>query len=299
MKTTETPTQPKTSLLKLVASNDLSLASNTEALVQALTTDCQLEVASDLAAEKTVDEGADYDIPQHHGGSENHLPEGFVLRGDGIYSFDPTDDDRDTEEMWLCSPLQVVGLARDAENRMWPKVVEVFDRDGREHRLVIPNQNLSVTASKAWKELQDVGAVFSGNPKATKQIAKLLISWNPKRRITLTMHLGWTDDSFKSFALGNKQAIGDQDFMVHPAHSNQVAAAIRQKGTSETWRDEVGALCANNVMLVAAVSLAFSGPLLEPMGMQGGGLHLRGASSRGKSTALQAAVSVWGGGDFQ
>jgi hypothetical protein len=50
--------------------------------------------------------------------------------------------------------------------------------------------------------------------------------------------------------------------------------------------------------MVAAVSLAFAGPLLEPLSMDGGGLHLRGASSRGKSTVQRVAVSVWGSPRF-
>jgi putative DNA primase/helicase len=299
MKTTETPTNPKNSFLKLVASNNLNIGSNTETLVQALATDCQLGNSSSLVEQKTVDQVRDRDNPHHHLGSKNELPEGYVLRRDGIYSFNQTDDDGDAEEVWLCSPLKVVALARDVAGKNWSSIVELVDQDAKEHKLTIPHRDFSGTAPKARYELQDVGAELSANPKAIKQFAKLLMSWKPMRRITLTMQLGWTDDTFKSFALGNKQVIGDQDFMFHPVHSNQVAAAIRQKGTSESWRYEVGSLCAKNVMLIAAVSLAFSGPLLEPMRLQGSGLHLRGASSRGKSTALQAAVSVWGGGDFQ
>ena len=45
----------------------------------------------------------------------------------------------------------------------------------------------------------------------------------------------------------------------------------------------------------AAVSLALAGPLLEPLGLDSFGLHLRGASSSGKTTALRVAASVWGG----
>src|SRR5690606_32273894 len=49
-----------------------------------------------------------------------------------------------------------------------------------------------------------------------------------------------------------------------------------------------------NPLLILGVSMAFTGPLLEFLGIDGGGLHLRGRSSRGKSTIQQVAVSVWG-----
>ena len=45
-----------------------------------------------------------------------------------------------------------------------------------------------------------------------------------------------------------------------------------------------------------AISAAFAAPLLEPLGMEGGGIHLRGGSTAGKTTILRAAGTVWGGG---
>ncbi len=50
--------------------------------------------------------------------------------------------------------------------------------------------------------------------------------------------------------------------------------------------------------MILCVSHAFTGPLLWPLAMDGGGFHLRGASSRGKSTLLGVAASVWGGPSF-
>ena len=47
------------------------------------------------------------------------------------------------------------------------------------------------------------------------------------------------------------------------------------------------------------MSVAFAGPLLAWAGAtDGGGFHLVGDSSCGKTTALRVAASVWGGRDF-
>ena len=43
-----------------------------------------------------------------------------------------------------------------------------------------------------------------------------------------------------------------------------------------------------------AVSAAFAGPLLDIVDAEGGGVHLRGGSSSGKTTALWRPRSVWG-----
>ena len=53
-------------------------------------------------------------------------------------------------------------------------------------------------------------------------------------------------------------------------------------------------LAIGNDRLVGAISAALVGPLLAIVGEEGGGIHFRGPSSIGKSTALEAAASVWG-----
>jgi putative DNA primase/helicase len=50
--------------------------------------------------------------------------------------------------------------------------------------------------------------------------------------------------------------------------------------------------------MILALSHAFSGPLLSVLGRDGGGFHLRGVSSCGKSTLLGLAASVWGAPSF-
>ena len=54
--------------------------------------------------------------------------------------------------------------------------------------------------------------------------------------------------------------------------------------------------CLGNLLLELAIAFAFTGPLLEPCGLGGGGLHFFGPSSCGKTTALKVAGSVCGGG---
>ena len=62
-----------------------------------------------------------------------------------------------------------------------------------------------------------------------------------------------------------------------------------------SWpRRSVAAPAAGNSRLVFALCCAFAGPLLRLAGMESGGIHLRGNSSQGKTTALKVAASVWG-----
>ena len=54
--------------------------------------------------------------------------------------------------------------------------------------------------------------------------------------------------------------------------------------------------CAGNSRPVLACSAAFAGPLNDLLQGEGGGFHFFGPSSVGKTTMLQAAGSIWGGG---
>jgi uncharacterized protein (DUF927 family) len=74
------------------------------------------------------------------------------------------------------------------------------------------------------------------------------------------------------------------------------ASHQREKGTLAAWKAEVAAPARGNPHLVLAISIAFSGPLLRLVQMEGCGFHFRGPSSGGKTTLAIAAGSVWGGG---
>jgi putative DNA primase/helicase len=74
------------------------------------------------------------------------------------------------------------------------------------------------------------------------------------------------------------------------------AARYGENGTLAEWIKQVAAPAAGNSRLVLALSTAFAGPLADLLNDEGGGVHLVGGSSLGKSTALVVAGSVWGGG---
>ncbi|MDP1818141.1 MAG: DUF927 domain-containing protein, partial [Leadbetterella sp.] len=69
-------------------------------------------------------------------------------------------------------------------------------------------------------------------------------------------------------------------------------------GSLEEWKIHVASLCENNHRLAFVLYLAFGGPLLELLGMDSFGVHLRSQSSTGKTTALILAASVYGGKSY-
>jgi len=79
----------------------------------------------------------------------------------------------------------------------------------------------------------------------------------------------------------------------------QKASYHAQAGDLDVWRETIAAKASGNHVLLFALSCAFAAPLLRPLGGEGGGFHFRGNAGGGKTTALIAAGSVWGGGGNQ
>ena len=73
--------------------------------------------------------------------------------------------------------------------------------------------------------------------------------------------------------------------------------AYNVKGDLKSWQDQIACYAVGNSRLALAISTAFAAALVGPCGAESGGIHLRGPSSIGKTTALHVAGSVWGGGD--
>jgi putative DNA primase/helicase len=67
-------------------------------------------------------------------------------------------------------------------------------------------------------------------------------------------------------------------------------------GSMENWKNTIGAWSRGNSRMMLAICASLAGSLLEPSDMESGGFNFVGGTSTGKTTALDAAGSVWGRG---
>jgi hypothetical protein len=72
--------------------------------------------------------------------------------------------------------------------------------------------------------------------------------------------------------------------------------AFASSGTLEQWQRRVFENCKGHPFLSFPIYAAFAAPLMKLVNLDSGGFHFYGASSKGKTTLLQAASSVWGNG---
>lgn len=206
----------------------------------------------------------------------------FITRG-GWLCFDG-----DGEPERVCSSLEVVGRVRDGNGSEWARLLEFADPDGRVKRWAAPMRMLAGDGLEFRATLLSLGLLIAPAVKARQRLSMYVQEAVSARVFTCTEVTGW---HLGAFVLPDR-TLGTGDVLLQTMGA---PPKLAQAGTLEQWRTSVAGPCAGNSRLVLAVSAAFAPALLDPTGDENGGLHFVGASSCGKTTALRAAASVWGG----
>ncbi|WP_322528691.1 DUF927 domain-containing protein [Salinicola sp. LHM] len=217
-----------------------------------------------------------------------HTP-GFEVRDQGVYAIP-----EDGEPRRVCDRLNIIAQTRDERGHNWGLLVEFTDPDGIAKRWNIPAEALiSEGAKDAISPLLSMGLKL--DPKRPARLGKndlisYLQGFAGSERARLVDRLGWHGEAYLLPSGSIGQSGEALEFVNHGAE----LPAIETAGTLADWQQHIGALCPGNDRLVLCVCAALAGPLLRVLGLESGGFHLYGDSSGGKTTHLQAAVSVYG-----
>ena len=173
-----------------------------------------------------------------------------------------------------------------------------LDGDNQRGLLVrIGSREITVPRAAVAKEadvavwLADHGVRFDSRKKGP---LALYFSMADATRITAYTRNGWQRDG--AFVVGDRIIHGEGRVLKTQANLTTFEA----RGTYEEWRQSVLPLAARKPGWLFGVLVGLSSPLLEPLGLATGyGFNLHGATSTGKTIALQAAAGVWGRPDAQ
>ncbi len=194
-------------------------------------------------------------------------------------------------ETFVCSPLAVVATGKDADDGERTQIVEFTNDEGRTRRINVPLRGLVTEPQSILGELVANGLIINSREKS--RLIDYLIYSKPEKRLTLVYKTGWQGKSFvmpdKIISAANAD---NADFLLHGTHSK--IKKLKAQGTAQEWRENIARYCVGNSRLIFAVSCAFASVLLPLSNQLGGGFHLRGESSTGKSSALKVAGSVLG-----
>ncbi|RKP56613.1 DUF927 domain-containing protein [Pararobbsia silviterrae] len=195
---------------------------------------------------------------------------------------------------WICDPLEIAAESRNESGMEWGVLLEFSDRDGNPKRWAMPRRMLAGDGAEYRAILMDMGLNIDPSSTAKQRLASYIQTARSDERAFCTSRVGWHGDAF---VLPDRTIGGTGDRTIFQTEGS-IESQFKQCGSLDEWQRELAALCVGNSRLMFCVSAAFAGALLRFSGQGSGGFHLVGNSTVGKTTALRAAASVFGGRDY-
>lgn len=199
-------------------------------------------------------------------------------------------------QQWICSPLHLEAVTTDAHGGNFGRLLRIKPTVGKWSTWAMPMNMLRGDCSDLRGELLAMGVEI--DPFARHLLGVYLQDKAPKRRIQCALQTGWSNTEFRAFVLPDT-VIGPQGAGVAYQTGERGIEEYTTAGTLAGWQAGTAAMAVGNPLLVLALSAAFAGPVLARCNAESGGIHLIGDSSTGKTTAIEAACSVWGGPNFK
>ena len=199
-------------------------------------------------------------------------------------------------QKWVCSPLHIDALTTDSAHGNYGRLLRIKTTLGHWKIWAMPMATLRGDCADLRGELLGMGVeidVFNRN-----LLPAYLQEQAPKRRVQCALQTGWASADYKAFVLPDG-TIGPQANNVIYQSEGRAADEYTTAGTLHGWQSGTAAMAVGNPLLTLALCAAFAGPVLARCGAESGGIHLIGDSSTGKTTAIEAACSVWGGPGFK
>lgn len=215
----------------------------------------------------------------------------FHLLVDGLYYIDQTKDVE--HKRYISSPIRVLAQTRDSTNNAWGRLLEWHDADGVKHTQAVSMELFQSDGKGLRESLAYQGLIIASDSRARSLFQSYLMNYLTEKRALCVDRVGWHDDVF---ILPNKQ-IGqhENDDLIVYQNTSGMESNFQSLSTLKQWQMDISKPLATHSKLVVALSSAFAGQLLAPLEQQtGAGLHFKGQSSKGKTTALYVGCSVWG-----
>lgn len=220
------------------------------------------------------------------------LPEGFSIRGDTLYAVDwvGRGDEARQEETRVSSMIRVLAETADENGGGQGRLLEWQDSSNHIRRWAMPMEALvRRNGEEMIIALLNGGLPFINLEKRRKLISYLMDS-RPSKKITCIERTGWHGSAY----VLPTESIGPDAESVILQTAGYSASDFTVKGSHSEWQLGVAGLAVGNSRLCFSLSLAFAAPLLSLVGIEGGGFHLKGESTDGKTTIMKAAASVYG-----
>ena len=213
-------------------------------------------------------------------------PLGYRCDKQGVFLLD---NDKPDERLTF-GECRVLAGTSDTNDENYGVLVEWVTSDHKTKIQAIPRRLFHAQGTELAQLLADGGLDII--PGKERKLLVYLASYQPKERLTAATCTGWHRDSFVLPFETIRSPEGRQ-LVYQPESLSDHAKAITKNGSLNAWKDGIKGASPVVQFLVCA---SLSTPVRYRVGIEAGGFHIFNETSRGKTTALQVAASVWGNG---
>ena len=216
------------------------------------------------------------------------LPDNFIIENGYLYK-----KTSENSKIEIGQDIRIIARIKDENDENQGALIKFFDRDGVEQELSILYNELSNSDNLA-KRLLDKGYIgfYKSNHKSL--FSEFIQKSNPRDTNLSFNKIGWNKN--KDYFILPDETIPKNNSFIFTGNRDNFKN-IRQKGSLKEWQDNIAKLCNENDILLFALSVAFTSPIIRLLQEEIVGFHFIGNSSNGKTTALKIAGSVCGGND--
>lgn len=217
----------------------------------------------------------------------------FTMTAEGLYSETTRgrSETRQTISKSVSAAFEIIGRSRNAVGGDWGLWLRWCDGDGRTHHRLVASAAIHGEPAALCQSLASEGLAIVREKQ--RALANYLCGADVRSRVTKADRTGWHSNGGRDVFVLPEETIGPRG--VETVILDAAARGPYEvRGSLSDWQHGVGAMASGHALAVLAVSAALAGPLLHLAGQEGGGLNFFGPSSRGKTTLLHLAASVWG-----
>ena len=217
----------------------------------------------------------------------------FMLTSTHV-QYEKVDKEGEVELVDLCSRLEVVAFTRSFDGDAWGRFIRFKDPDGITHEWAMPMKMLAADGVGYREYLLKNGLLIEPGRAAREMLHKYLTTCIPEISIRCVDRIGWHSSDDGSVYVLPDTTYGKEKVLLQTG--SYLDHSFNTAGTLEQWKNHVAKYAKGNSRLTMSLCTAFASTLLELTGLESGGIHFCGPSSIGKTTSLQMAASVFGGG---
>jgi putative DNA primase/helicase len=191
------------------------------------------------------------------------------------------------------------GFQRKTERQSWRHHFLITERNGNRSAFELPREKLAGTGASAIRLLMKAGVHVVGRDVVQNALVQFL-RFKPRREIIRMPRVGWAEVGSHWMIFVRPDEVITRPGMPTPLGTSYVLDAVATRhglhveGSAAEWAAEVATPLRGNSNVALSFATLFAAPLLHFASEPGGGNHLYGPSTIGKTMVSDAGQSIYG-----